>query len=496
MHDEAGRCAQTRLASSHAARILAGMRSSAVFPTVALIGALAVDLLPLSAATTPARGRPTADAIRAIYDEALTHGQAFDHLRTLVANCPGRLAGTPALEQAVDWTKETIGALRLDRVSLQDVMVPHWERGAPESVSLVDAVGTPALTACALGASVATPPDGLVADVVEVHAVDEVASLGRERVAGKIVFFNRPMDPTIVSPSTAYQTAGDQRFKGPAEAAKAGAVGALVRSLTYAHDDVPHTGMTRFAADGPKIPAAALSTIAADRLSAAISEARRNGTHARVEMKIHAQWLPDAPSHNVIGEIRGTEFPEQVIVVGGHLDSWDIAPGAHDDGAGVVQSIEVMRIFRALGLKPRHTIRCVLFVNEENGLAGATAYAKAAQAAHEQHIFALETDAGGFEPHGFSFASKRADAAERAGRWAALFRPYGVDEFTTGDAGSDVTPLEDEANVIAELRPNSQRYFDIHHTKNDSLDKVNPRELQLGAAALAALIYLVDQEGL
>lgn len=441
---------------------------------------------------------PAADvqALRAIYNDALTRGQAFENLEALVANCPGRLAGSRNLDRAIDWAHETLNALQVDQVYLQDVRVPHWERGEAESVTLVDAVGTPALAACALGNSAPTPPDGVLAEVVEVRSLAELATLGRAKLEGKIVFFNRPMNPTIVVPMDAYADAGDQRFHGPAEAAKYGAVGALVRSLTYRHDDTPHTGMTKYDDKGPQIPGAALSLIAADRLSAAVAEGKRNGTPVRVAMKINSRWLPDAPSHNVIGEIRGREFPDQVIVVGGHIDSWDIAPGAHDDGAGVVQSMEVLQVFRDLGIKPRHTIRCVLFVNEENGLAGAKAYATAAAKSGEKHLFAVETDAGGFEPHGFSIESKDPKAVERFARWSPLFQTFGTYAFRNGESGSDVGQLLDQAGVTAGLVPDSQRYFDIHHTANDSIDKVNPRELHLGAAALASLIYLVDEHGL
>lgn len=427
-----------------------------------------------------------------IYAEALVRGQAYANLRTLVTASPGRLAGSPALERAVAWAAQTLTALKLDRVYTQAVMVPHWERGPRESVFAHAGNAALPLTAVALGGSGPSPATGVIAEVVEVRSLDELAKLGRDKLVGKIVFFNRPMDPALINPGPAYGAAGDQRNRGPGVAAQYGAVGALVRSLTHALDDVPHTGATTYPPGAPKIPAAALSTVAANQLHELL--ARTPGL--RAEINIHSQWLPDAPSHNVIGEIRGTEFPDQVLLVGGHLDSWDIAPGAHDDGAGVVQSIEVLRIFRALGLRPHHTLRCVLFVNEENGLAGATAYASAAQGAKERHLFAVETDNGGFQPHGFSLGSTQGNAHERAARWLPLFRPYGIFEFRKGSAGSDVTPLLVQGVAVGELTPDSQRYFDLHHTSEDSLDKVNPRELQLGAAALAALLWLVDTQGL
>lgn len=454
---------------------------------------LLLALLPLLAFADSAPASAPADTVNRIFAEALAHGQAYDRLRTLTSQSPGRLSGSKSLERAVLWAERELNALKLDRVYKQDVMVPHWERGARESVRLLPSHGTAtALAAVALGGSPASPPAGLSAEVVEVHSLDELAALGAGKVSGKIVFFNRPMDPTVYTPARAYLGANDQRNQGPAAAAALGAAGALTRSLTFAHDDVPHAGNTRFPAGAPKIPCAALSVLAAERLSAAL----QHDPELRVEIKIHAQWLPDAPSHNVIGEIRGREFPNEILLVGGHLDSWDIAPGAHDDGAGVVQSIEVLRLFQTLGLKPRHTVRCVLFTSEENSLNGANAYAAAAKAASERHLLAIESDTGGFAPAGFELGSNAGDVHPRAERWRTLFEPWGLWHFRKGNGGSDVEPLMALGAVTGEITPDSQRYFDYHHTSRDTIDAVNPRELHLGAAALAALIWLVDTEGL
>jgi carboxypeptidase Q len=448
--------------------------------------------LSFSAAAVRAQRASTDEAtIRQIFTEALARGQAYENLRTLVTQTPGRLSGSKSLERAVVWGEQTLTALQLDRVYKQDVMVPHWERGE-KFVQLTitgskDLPPTAGLAAVALGGSV---PGSVLAEVVEVQSLAEVEQLGREKLAGKIVFFNRPMDPALIT--GAYGVAGDQRNRGPGVAAKHGAVGALTRSLTHARDDVPHTGATNYLPDQPRIPAAALSTLAADWLSAALVKSPR----LRIGFEVKAQWFPDAPSHNVIGEIRGSEFPDEIILVGGHLDSWDIAPGAHDDGAGIVQSIEVLRLFRALGLKPRHTLRCVLFTNEENGLRGATAYASAAKESAQKHILAVESDNGGFQPRGFNLGSTQGDAHVRAARWRPLFEPYGLYSFAKGTGGADVGPLMVQGCTVAGLVPDSQRYFDLHHTTEDSLDKVNPRELHLGAAALASLIWLVDTQGL
>ena len=290
------------------------------------------------------------------------------------------------------------------------------------------------------------------------------------------------MDQSLINSGEAYFKAGDQRNRGPAVAARLGASAALVRSLTMAQDDIPHTGQTVFPPGHPSVPAAALSTLASDRLSQALA----SNPHLKVSIAIHSRLLAPAASSNVIGEIRGTDSPAEIILVGGHLDSWDIAPGAHDDGSGVVQSIEVLRIFRSLGIRPKHTLRCVLFVNEENGLAGALQYASLARSSPDKHILAIETDNGGFQPHGFTLGNTRHDAHVRAARWLPLFAPYGITNFNEGTAGSDVAPLLLEGVSVGELRPDSQLYFDYHHTRIDTLDKVNPRELELGAAALAS----------
>lgn len=451
-----------------------------------------LGLAVLSAAPLPAASdRET--TLQQIAAEALARGGAHDQLRDLLARHPGRLAGSEALAGAVRWSEARLQSLQLDRVWLQEVMVPHWERGHPESVQLMaPGVAPVRLAAAALGGSIATPADGLTAPVIEVSSLEDLIARGQEQVAGKIVFFNRPMDPTDPDPGRAYGKAVDQRSRGPRTAASLGAVAALVRSMTQARDDVPHTGGTVYVPDGRNIPAAALSAVAADRLSAAL----KDQPNLQVEIKIHARWHPEALSHNVIGEIRGAEKPDEIIVVGAHLDSWDITPGAHDDGTGVVQAIEVLRIFRALGLQPRHTIRCVLFTNEENGLRGGKAYAAQVSATGEKHVFAVESDGGGFAPRGFSLGQRDGPVHEGARRWLPLLAPLGILTFTEGRGGADIGPLLPLGVPLGNLLVDDQRYFDLHHTVADTIEQVHPRELHLGAAALASLVWLVDQEGL
>jgi carboxypeptidase Q len=452
---------------------------------------------PASAPTPPAAAASPATTeaeamLQRIFAESLARGKAHDHLRELVGRHPGRLSGSKALADAIDWAEQTLRTVGVDTVVRQDVMVPHWERGPEESALLWRADDAEPLAVVALGGSVPTEGNGVVAEVIEVRSLDELATLGQSRIAGKIVFFNRPMDPAIVRASEAYRLAVDQRSRGPATAARYGAVAAVVRSMTHALDDHPHTGGTSYPAGAPRIPGAALSTVAAEKLSAAL----RTGP-VRLALKINSRWLPDAPSHNLIAEIRGRELPDEIILVGGHLDSWDIAPGAHDNGSGVVQSIEVLRLFRVLGIQPRRTLRCVLFTNEENGLRGSTAYVNRVKEKKERHLLAIETDNGGFQPRGFNLGSTQGDAHERAAvRWRSLFEPYGIHLFMKGTAGADIGPLLVQGITVAGLLPDSQRYFDYHHTTQDSLDKVNPRELHLGAAALTALVWLADTQGL
>lgn len=458
-----------------------------IFPSVVFV-ALA-SLVPIAAQTPAPAAETDAAVLRRLFDAALDGSPAYGQLRELTERFPGRLSGTPAYDGAAQWSLETLRALGCDRTELQPVTVPYWERGAPEVVQLHTTEGSVPLSALALGGSVGTPTGGLRAAVVEVQSFEQLAAAG---VAGKLVFFNRPMDPREISPGRAYGGAVNQRSRGATEAAKHGAVGVLVRSMTHALDDVPHTGAMSYLPDVPRIPAAAISTLAAERLSQTL----RAQPAAEVEMTLHCSPQPDRPSANVIGEIRGSEFPEKVILVGGHLDSWDITPGAHDDGTGCIQSIEVLRLLKAVGYQPRHTIRCVLYANEENGLRGALEYTRIVAEKKEEHVLALETDSGGFRPAGFNLGNPAGDAHLRAARWRELFAPYGVHVFQKGTGGADVGPLLRYGYTVAGLMPDSQRYFDYHHTRVDTIEQVNRREFELGAAAMAALVYLVDRHGL
>jgi Zn-dependent M28 family amino/carboxypeptidase len=345
----------------------------------------------------------------------------------------------------------------------------------------------------ALGGSVPTSPEGLTAEVIEVKSLAELTTLGETRIKGKIVFFNRAFDARPIETAVSYGMAGDQRRAGPAEAAKFGAVGAIVRSLTHSIDDYPHTGATIYVQDIRKIPAAAISTIGANLLS----EQLKKNPKLKFFLKQNCQTLPDVLSYNVIGEITGSENPTSFITVGGHLDSWDLAEGAHDDGAGVMQSVEVLRIFKALNYKPKNTIRVVLFMNEENGIRGGNKYAEEAKSKGENHLAALESDEGGFTPRGFTFESSNQLAKQASFKWDTLLKPYLINHLVPGFSGADIKPLRRffPEIVLIGFMPDSQRYFDIHHTAKDVFENVHKRELELGSGSMTSLIYLIDQYG-
>ncbi|SHI48222.1 Peptidase family M28 [Arenibacter nanhaiticus] len=432
--------------------------------------------------------------IKALYHQALTEGSAYGWLQHLSTKIGGRLSGSIQAQQAVDYTKSLLDNMGLDKVWLQPVKVPKWVRGTPEFAYIESAPGiTNNVAIRALGGSVATPFGGLKAEVIEVQSIEALKGLGRERIEGKIVFFNRAMDPGLIDTFQAYSGCADQRYSGAAEAGKYGAVGVIVRSLNLRLDDFPHTGAMSYGNTpvAERIPAAAISTNGAELLSTTL----KLNPSIKLYFKQNCKNLPDVDSYNVIGEIKGSTHPEEIIVVGGHLDSWDLGDGSHDDGAGCVQSMEVLRLFKATGYRPKRTIRVVLFMNEENGLRGGTAYAKEAFAKKERHIFALESDSGGFTPRGFTIDANQKNY-EQIVSWKNLFEPYLIHLFQKGYGGADIGPLKDDRIVLAGLRPDTQRYFDHHHSDNDTFEHVNQRELHLGAATMASLVYLIDTYGI
>jgi carboxypeptidase Q len=436
-----------------------------------------------------------AKTIRKIYDLALTESSCYQWLYHLTKEVGGRMAGTPQSAAAIAYGQQILDTLGLDRVYLQECTVPTWVRGEAEQVRIINSsqIGTLDLHALALGNSVGTGPDGLAAEVIEVHGLDEVEKLGRAKIAGKIVFYNRPMDPTQLNTGAAYGGAVDQRGLGAARAAEYGAVATLVRSMTTRLDDYPHTGAMRYQ-DGIKpIPSLAISTNDAELLSRLLKKEA-----VRVFVRTTCRPTPPAVSYNVIGEIKGSTYPDEIILVGGHLDSWDPGEGAHDDGTGCVHAMEVIELLKQMNYQPQRTIRCVLFMNEENGLGGARAYWEASNKAKEYHLAAIESDSGGFTPRGFSCDADDEVFVEKFQSlyaWSPLLEPYGL-TLEKGGSGADISGLKSQKGLLIGFKPDSQRYFDYHHTAIDTFEAVNKRELELGAASMTALVYLLDKYGL
>ena len=456
---------------------------------------LFLSLFTLFLGLTALHAQGTQDSIqlRKLYDVSLMNGQSYEWLRTLTKDIGPRLSGSAGAEKAVQWAKGELEELGLDSVWLQPVMVPKWTRGTPETAYFTTSgSGKTDVPICALGGSVATPANGLTANVVEVQGIEDLERYGKEQLHGKIVFYNRPMQPDLIETFRAYGNAVDQRGDGARAASEYGAVGVIVRSMNLRQDDLPHAGNMSYGdlADDKRIPAAAISTNAANLLSKTL----KSNPDTRFYYKMSCENHADVQSYNVIGQITGSESPDEYMVVGGHMDSWDLGEGAQDDGAGVVQSMEVLRLLKVTNYKPKHSIRVVLFMNEENGLRGGTKYAEVAKERNQKHIFALESDSGGFTPRGFSLDASDANFKQVL-QWKELFEPYLIQTFEKGHSGADVGPLEGDGIVLAGLRPDSQRYFDYHHAANDTFEAVSRRELELGAATMASLVYLFDEYG-
>ncbi len=438
--------------------------------------------------------------IKDIYDYTLQNAKCGQWLGYLSDTIGGRLAGSQASLDAVDYTASELDDIAIvDRIEKQRCTVPRWQRGPAEKVKISYKHNSGMiniqqnLNALALGNTVGTGPQGLEGEIVEVFGLDTLETLGRAALEGKIVFFNRPMSNRHINTMYAYGEAVDQRVHGASRASKYGAAAVIVRSMTNIIDDLPHTGVQRYQDDITPIPALAISTRDAENLSQILKS-----QSVKCHIQNQAQILSDTISYNVIAEIKGSEFPDEIILVGGHLDSWDVGGGAHDDGAGCVHSMQVIQTMDALGYKPKRTIRCVLFMNEENGLGGGIAYAEASNKKGEFHLAALESDSGGFTPRGFGCSAD-----------AEVFKPYlaKFQEFDVflepydlylkaGGGGADIGPLKSQKGLLIGFRPDNQRYFDFHHTTADVMENVNLRELNLGAAAITSLIYLIDQFGL
>ena len=429
--------------------------------------------------------------IKRMSDEIMTNGKAYDLLYELTKKIGGRLAGSPQGQQAAEWGKRNMEALGPDRVFFQSHKMMNWKRGGTDFASIVGVNGESRiqpLAVLALGNSMGS--NGMIeAEVLAVANFDELEKR-KDEVKGKIVYFHSVFDPTKIQTFRAYGESGVYRRSGASRAAKYGAVGIMIHSLSTAPDNAPHTGSMVYDPAYPKIPAVALGPDDAKKLYALAKKGK-----VQMQLQTYGYFLPEFEDRNVVAEIKGSEFPNEYITLGGHLDSWDVNEGAHDDGAGVVHTMEVLRVMKALNYKPKRTIRFVLFANEENGVRGGNEYANQAKLNNENHIMALESDEGGFTPRSIGMTASK-EAFKKFQSWSSLLKPYGC-EVTFGGSGTDIGPLAriNPATVIAGLVPDSQRYFDLHHAKTDVFENVNKRELLLGAVNIAAIIYLVDQYG-
>ncbi|MGZ3922950.1 MAG: M20/M25/M40 family metallo-hydrolase [Flavisolibacter sp.] len=428
--------------------------------------------------------------IRRIADEILLNGKAYDDLRVLTKQIGGRLAGSPQMVKAEQWGLKLFQSLDPDKAWLQECMVPHWVRGGKDEATASYGKQKKPLDVIALGNSLGSGKNGVSGQVVEVKTFQELEAK-KDQLKGKIVFYNYPFNQRFIRTFEAYGDAVGYRGAGASQAAKYGAVGAIVRSMSESTDNNPHTGALHYDSNYRMIPAVAVGLKDADWLDQQLKQGA-----VAITLKTYGHFLPDTIGHNVIAELTGSQFPNEYITIGGHLDSWDPAEGAHDDGTGVVQTIELLRAFKALGYHPKRTIRFVLFANEENGTRGGQKYAQEATVKKEKHLFALESDEGGFTPRGFSITGTDQQYQKLKG-WQSLLCPYGACETEKGGGGSDIGYLnQDQKTAVAGYMPDSQRYFDFHHARNDVFEAVNKRELELGAVDMAALIYLIDKYGL
>ena len=432
--------------------------------------------------------------INTFYGDALEFKESYNLLRILSKDIGQRLSGSEGAKKAVQWTKKVMEDYGFDSVYLQPVMVPHWERDkSRQEAYFFNSDGKKInLAILAAGGSVSTPKTGLSAGVVEVKSLEEVDRLGEEGVGGKIVFYNKAFNPRFINQGNSYGSTGFQRRSGAIKASEYGAVASVFRSLSSSDDDVPHTGSMSYKDVVDSIPHAGLGVVSAKKLSAEL----KTNKELKLFLNFGGKWYPDALSHNVIGELKGSEFPNEIITVGGHLDSWDVGEGAHDDGAGCVHAIGALRLFQKQNISPKRTIRAVMFMNEENGLKGGSQYAKNAKDYQETHIAAIESDASAYVPRGFGFSGSDEQLKKLRG-WLKYFDKNTISYFSKGGGGADIGPLHRSLGTpMFGLSVDGQKYFEMHHTEKDVFELVNARELELGTASLASLIFLIDKYGL
>jgi carboxypeptidase Q len=430
------------------------------------------------------------DTAEKIVKQSLMDQKGFRWLKELCAIGP-RLSGSEKSIQAINWAKQKMEECGFDSVWLQPVMVPKWERGKFETASISNSkhYQNEKLTIVALGGSAATPNNGITGEVIEVQNLDEVKLLG-DRANGKIIFYNRSFDNGLTETFSGYGRAVDQRSQGTIEAAKVGAIAVLVRSVQSGIDDVPHTGTLNYEEEIIKIPGVAISVVDANFLSKALQEE----TNLKVTIKLDCKTFPDVQSYNVIGQLTGSEVPNEIIVVGGHFDSWDKGCGAHDDGAPCLQTMEALDLMKRLGVRPKRTIRCVFFINEENGLRGGIEYGKFSENSNEINLAAIESDRGAFTPRGFNVTTD-STTLQKLQTWLPFLSKAKIEWIRPGGSGGDVAQIKNTKALFGYI-PDDQRYMDIHHSENDTFDKVHPREMELGSAAIAILAFLISEFGL
>jgi hypothetical protein len=454
------------------------MKRALIVVSLAAVG-LALGGL-VSAPWSGPPGGAADDAVQRLIDAGLAGDGAYRKLAWLTDRIGPRLSGSENLERAIVWCADEMKRDGLDRVWTEKVMVPHWVRG--EASGRILAPVEHPMVLLALGMSDGTPPDGITAEVVEVSSLDEVAKLG-DRAQGKIVLFNKKIYPNG-GEDRGYGAGASLRYSGASAAAKVGAVGMMIRSLATADLRLPHTGAMAYEDGVPRIPATAISPEDAELIHRFLAA----GETVKVTFRQTCRTLPDAESANTIGEIRGSEKPDEVVVIGGHLDSWDVGTGAQDDGAGCAVSMEAIRLIRALGLKPKRTIRAIMFTNEENGLRGGKAYAATHAAELAGHVGAIESDSGGARPLGFG-VSAGAGSVDVVRRLAAPLASFAADEVREGGGGADISPMADAGVPMLGLRQDATHYFDVHHTVADTLDKVDPHDLAMNATAMAVMAW-------
>jgi carboxypeptidase Q len=446
-------------------------------------------LLSLTLISTTVTAQSDSAFIKNIHDEILLRGNAHEDLRSLCKDVGARISGSAAAQMAVEWSEAKMKSYGFDKVYLQEIKVPHWERGTEERAWIKSASGDlTKVKILALGGSIGTNGK-LEGDIIEFKHLDDLKNSNKKAVEGKIVFLNQPMDASQISTFNAYGACYPIRGNGAVESSKLGAIGVVIRSLALPKDDHPHTGSMHYEDEIEKLPAAALATEHCDLLSSWLKRGK-----VSFVMDMDCQNYEDETSYNIIAEMTGTVKKNEIITFGGHIDSWDTGEGAHDDGAGVIHSLEALRTLKKLNYKPKHTLRLVFFMNEENGNMGGKTYATWSKERGENQIAAIESDRGGFSPRGFQLDGNE-EQLKMLQSFAPLFKPYDLYVLEKGYGGVDIGPLKSsfEGIPLFGLTVDSQRYFDFHHAESDVFENVNKRELELGAATMASLIYLLDK---